>query len=324
MKEMKILKQAINVKDDLLDIEELKFLKENPRVYAVTYGKPDFENLLEEQQQKFIYEKLSDEPSVKKLRPDIKRHGGLIEPILVRMDTMEVIEGNSRLAVYHKLNKEHPGQDWGFIHCDTVESLTDDQQAAYLNEIHVKGKTPWLAYAKANNAYLIYEKGKDIEYIAELLGETRLEIQKRIDIITMIKENNDFNHRHFSYYDVVVRNRKISKAIKEEKLPYLLSDIRNLGSDEARNDFTALEMRNKLPEILGRSKILKKYNEKDIDLDEAYQRAKISNIEENVRKATNLLSDVSKEKVNALDKPRLDALKQNVKTLLEHQIGLKK
>ena len=99
MKEMKLLGEPIQLSDDYLEVDKLKFLKDNPRVYACTYGEPNFNNLTEEQQQDIIFMKLQQEPSVRNLKPEIKRHGGLMEPILVRLDTMEVIEGNSRLAV---------------------------------------------------------------------------------------------------------------------------------------------------------------------------------------------------------------------------------
>ena len=102
--EIKILERAIPLGSDMMNIRQLKFLKDNPRVYACTHGEPDFDQLLEEEQQDIIYSRLLDEPSVKNLERDVKRHGGLMEPILVRLDTKEVIEGNSRLAVYRKLD----------------------------------------------------------------------------------------------------------------------------------------------------------------------------------------------------------------------------
>ncbi len=315
MQEMKILRDVIPVSDDLIEIDKLKFLTDNPRVYAVVYSEPNFEDESPDEQQKIIYDKLSQEPSVKNLKPDIQRHGGLMEPILVRWDRMEVIEGNSRLAVYRQLHEQYPDQDWGLIHCNIVKELTELQQAAFLSQIHVKGKTQWSAYEKANFAYVRYERKMEVEDIAELLRETSQEIQKRIDVIEMIKENNDTKRRHFSYYDVIVRNPDILNAIKNNKLPNLLSDIKNLGSDEENNDFNALDMRKKLPAILRKSNVLKKYNAKTIDLDEAYQRAKTSRVEDKVKKATGLISDVSIKEIKSLEKPRFDALKQHVNKL---------
>ena len=76
---------------------------------------------------------------------------------MVRHDTMEVIEGNSRLAAYKKLYdaEEEERDQWEFILCQIVSSLTKEQLAAYLHQLHVKGKTNWTAYEKANFAYVI-------------------------------------------------------------------------------------------------------------------------------------------------------------------------
>ncbi|MCY4489590.1 MAG: hypothetical protein OXF11_21115 [Deltaproteobacteria bacterium] len=140
-KHVTILGEAVPVASGEVDIYKLKFLRDNPRVYACTHGEPGFEDRTEEEQQELILERLREEPSVRNLVPDVKRHGGLIEPIFVRNDTMEVIEGNSRLAVYRLLDQRNEEGEWGRVQCELVSSLTEDQQAAFLNQVHVKGKT---------------------------------------------------------------------------------------------------------------------------------------------------------------------------------------
>jgi len=317
MTAMKILGENIEIIDDYILIRKLKFLKDNPRVYACTHGEQNFENLSEEEQQEVIYKKLLKEPSVKNLLPEIKRHGGLMESILIRHDTMEVIEGNSRLAVYLKLYKETTGDDWELIPCDIVSSLTDDQQAAFLNQIHVKGKTQWSAFEKANFAYVRKEKGNDYKDIAKLFGESEATIRIRVKGIQMMKNNGDSNLSHFSYYDVIVRKPNISEEVKEGgKLPNLLAEIKRLGSDEESNIFTAQDLRKKIPAVLKKTKVLRKYQEGKYSLDQAYQLAKISDIEEKVKQATALLEDVSKRNIDQLEQNSLNAIKQAVRKLL--------
>ena len=68
MKEMKLMRKTIQLRDDYLDIHDLKFLKDNPRVYACTHGEPDFNRLPEEEQQELIYKRLLQEPSVKNFK----------------------------------------------------------------------------------------------------------------------------------------------------------------------------------------------------------------------------------------------------------------
>ena len=315
-RERTLLGETIQLRDDYIDIDTLKFLKDNPRVYACTHGLPDFENWTEEEQQDEIFKQLLQEPSVKNLLPEVRRHKGLVEPILVRYDTMEVIEGNSRLAVYRKLRDENFNGDWQFIPCEIVSKLTDKQQAAFLNEIHVKGKTQWSAYEKANFAYVRKIKGWNFDQISTLFGESSGTIRKRFNVIKMMKDNGDNDQSHFSYYESIVGNREISKAIKNEDLRSLiLAKIKNLGSGDEEDHFTALELRKKLPVILEKPKVLKRYMNHQTDLDGGYQLAKISHVEEKVRQARTLLEDVSKQDVIQLETNRFNAFKQVVKGL---------
>ncbi len=204
--EIKILQQTVQVDNDYLNIDDLKFLRDNPRVYSCIYDEPDFDTLSEDEQQEKIFEKLEAEPSVRNLKPEIERHGGLMERILVRYDTKEVIEGNSRLAVYRILHEETKKEDWEFIPCNIVQKLSDEQQIAYLNQIHIKGKTKWSAYEKANFAYARRTQGFSIPKIAELFGESEATIRTRIKGVEMMRNNNDRKRSHFSYYDILVRN----------------------------------------------------------------------------------------------------------------------
>lgn len=325
MKKLKILGEDVDVKDDYIDINECRFLKDNPRVYTVTHGEPGFDNKHEEQQQEIIYEKLLEEPSVSNLIPEIKRHGGLMESILIRLDTMEVIEGNSRLAVYRKLYKDTGSGDWEFIPCDTVSSLTDKQQATFLNQIHVKGKTNWSAYEKANFAYVRRSRGWSFQDISKLFGESDGTIRRRVKAIEMMKENDDQNYQNFSYYEVLYNNKDIQNEMEKiDGYEDLLLDIKRGAENGEPDCFSAQDLRNKLPVVLKKTKILKQYVAKKITLDEAFQRAKISHIEENVRQAYSLLEDVSKAKVQELEQSRFNAFKQDVKKLSRQTDRIKK
>lgn len=70
---------------------------DNPRVYSVVRANG------KQPTQEEIQQQLSDLEHVKELREDIKRNGGLIEPLIVRGGSLDVLEGNSRLAAYRKL-----------------------------------------------------------------------------------------------------------------------------------------------------------------------------------------------------------------------------
>lgn len=314
--DMKILRESVEYNEDYMDIDGLKFLKDNPRVYAVTHGELDFEQKPEEEQQDIILDKLKHEPSVKNLVPEVERHGGLIEPILVRLDTREVIEGNSRLAAYRILREKGARGEWDRISCYLVSTLTDEQQAAFLNQVHVKGKTQWSAYEKANFAFVRKINGWAVDRIAELFGESGPTIYKRINAIRTMKESGDNERSHFSYYDVVVRKPEIYGKIGEspEFRDRLFEEIRNVGTGDGQK-FTAQDLRNGLPAIIKKPKILNRYVNGDVEFDEAWDRARVSPAEDRVKRALSLLEEISKTDVGGLRQNSLNSLTQAVKKL---------
>lgn len=314
--EIKILQETVQVSNDYHNIYELRFLKDNPRVYSCIYDELDFEDLPEALQQEKIFEKLKAEPSVKNLVRDIQRHGGLMERILVRLDTMQVIEGNSRLAVYRILHEKTRNEDWELIPCDIVQKLSDEQQIAYLNQIHVKGKTEWSAYEKANFAYARKTQGFALPKIAELFGESQGTIRTRIRVVEMMRNNNDRDRSHFSHYDVLVRNHSSDMNQHPDLKSALLERIRNLGDTEDEDsDFTAQELRKKLPPIIKKPRVLKKYIEGSLSLDNAYQRAKISNVQEKIREAKAILEGIERRNINGLERNDFNAFKQDLNRL---------
>ena len=316
---MKILGTEVRLGDDYHDIHDLIFYRDNPRVYACTHSVPDFEELTQDEQQLVIFEKLKEQESFKSLLPDVRRHGGLMESILVRWDTREVVEGNSRLAVYRYLADDDDDGDgeWDLIPCNIASALTDEQMAAFLSQVHIKGKTKWSAYEKANFAYVRRQAGWSVPKIAEHVGESPSSVHQRIRVVERMKSNRDSNLQHFSFYEVIERNSVIKQEVDgtPEFSDFLLSRIRSFDTPEEENLFTAQELRDKLPRVIQKPKVLKALVAGSIDLDEAHERARISRVEETVRKARGLLEDVSRRHVRELDKPRYNAFKQDVRRL---------
>src|ERR1017187_3237348 len=84
----------IPVRTVMLEQSKLQFFPDNPRVYSVL--REDGQAPTQEE----IRDRLLEMEHVKHLIQDIKTNGGLIEPLIVREGTLEVLEGNSRLAAY--------------------------------------------------------------------------------------------------------------------------------------------------------------------------------------------------------------------------------
>ena len=323
--DMKILGASVVYADDDMDIDALNFLKDNPRVYAVTHGEAGFDQMTQEEQQNTIFEKLQNEPSVKNLVGEIERHGGLIERVLVRVDTKEVIEGNSRLAAYRILRNKDRDGDWDRIPCHVISTLTDDQQAALLHQVHVKGKTQWSAYEKANFAYVRKTGGWSVARIATVFGESPATIYKRIKAITIMAQSGDNKQKHFSYYDVIVRNPAIYNRVSESTVlrERLFDEIRNVGSGNAQK-LTAQDLRKGFPAIIERPRVLSRYVNGEIDFAEASERATVSPAEKRVRRALSLLDEISASDVDDLRSNSVNSLRQAVKKLDRETVRIRR
>ena len=234
------------------------------------------------------------------------------------MDTNEVIEGNSRLAVYKLLRDGAAEGDWGYIPCHIISTLTERQQAAYLNQVHVKGKAQWSAYEKANFAYARRVGGWGPEEIAELFGESRPTIRTRISVIELMKDSEDQDRTHFSHYNVLVRTPAIWQEVRKADAfrDRVIGEIKALKAvSEDTEDITAQDLRNKLPVIIKKPKVLRRYTAGEIELKEAYDRAKVSRAEERAKQALALLEEVSRRDVADLDQNSVNSLKQAVRKL---------
>ncbi|MCY4324360.1 MAG: hypothetical protein OXD00_11850 [Gammaproteobacteria bacterium] len=323
---MKLRGTDVLLRNDFISIHELIFYRENPRVYALTHAHPGFAELMESEQQEIIFNELKEQESYKKLLPDVRKNNGLMEPVLVRWDTMEVVEGNSRLAVYRHLSEKEPEGEWDLIPCNIASDLTDEQMVAFLSQVHVKGKTTWSAYEKANFAYVRKQAGWSSEKIADHFGESKGTIYKRIRVVERMKHNSDSNQKHFSYYEVIETKPELKQAIdgNSEFAEILLTSIRSFDSSGRPADFTAQEMRDKLPKIIEKPKVMKAFISGSVDLHEAYERARISKVEETVRKARGLLQDVGLRNIRELDLPRYNAFKVDMKNLKKEVVRISK
>ena len=331
MSTMKILGKEIHYSEDYKEIDALKFFIDNPRVYSVVREIPGFDSLTEEEKQEKIFEKLLKEPSVKNLKDEVKRHGGLLEPIVVSMNTWEVVEGNSRLAVYKELHDSQADGDWGLIPCRLISKIEDDQLAAYLSQIHIKGKTKWPAFEKYNFAYVRFIKSttngnpkkEAYSQIANLFGESEATIRHRVKVIKLMEDRQDNVRGNLSYYDVLVRNADSLKLIESGGLNTLLGEIKRSGEahidgdeeDEDKKEFTAQEMRRALPNLIQKPKLLNQYENGKITFKEAASRAEVSECKQNVVRATSFLGDISKRDIGRLSVNDFNAFAQSFKRL---------
>ena len=306
-----IMGEEVAASHVLVPIQELLFLPDNPRVYAAVREMPGMDQLTIEERQQRIFKRLLSEPSVRNLIPEIKRDGGLQEPIIVRWDTKQVIEGNSRLAVYRHLHETSRDVQWTKIRCLIVAKLTHDQQTRLLGQSHLHGKTDWSRYAKALFCYRwVIEEDRAANVLHDISGITVGEIKKNVKVIQLMNKSDDDKQSHFSHYEILVRNRAISSALdtNEALRETLLAQIKT-------GAFTAQQLRDRLPAVITKPRILRKYEREEIDLEDAYDRAKTSTTEKRLKSIRDRLDDIERGEINKLERNEIRAVQQVVKQI---------
>jgi hypothetical protein len=267
--EISILNKKIPIKVEDMDIFDLHFWVENPRVNSAIKRKhgnkpisdKDVENLLKE------------EEHVKELYQEIKKHGGLIDEIVVKGKT--VLEGNSRLCAYRMLyRKAEEAQDedemlkWLYIKARIIpDGTTDEQIFTILGNWHIKGKKQWDTFEKA--AYLKRMKadhGYSTDRIAEIIGDSQTFVEQNIEAHDLMIEHKVFEPSKFSYFIELVKNKSIKE--EQEKDPHVRTKIiKAIKNDQ----FSKAEQIRHVPKVLKDKVAKRSFFEQDEPFSEALE-----------------------------------------------------
>ena len=254
--------KSIPVTREELAQKNLRFYPENPRVYSVL--RADDRTPSQEE----ILEHLGATDHVKQLVQDIKRDGGLTDPVVVRAGTMEVLEGNSRLAAYRLLAEQDPIK-WGKMRCMVLPRDVPDQLIfALLGQYHIKGKLAWEPYEKAGFLYRRYKQhGDDIEVLAKEIGMKKGEAEQLVRTYGFMVGQKDRERTHWSYYDEYLKSREIKKArsLHPELDGVFVDIVHNDG------DVQAMDVRTKLAKVCKHPKPLQRLISGAASLHQAYQ-----------------------------------------------------
>lgn len=228
--------REINYEYRIMDINEIRFYRKNPRIASILAEHPG------EITDKVINEILWDRSETHKLFHRIGKDGGLIHPILVYRG--EVLEGNTRLCCYKYLYNLEKGEKWKLIKCHVIlDDLTQDEIYRLLCTEHIEGKIEWDPYEKANlYCKMKHEEGKTLEQISEDVGESAPTVGYRIKAYKLMVKNGIIDKNKYSHFEQLVRNpdiqeikkrdsaveQKIIELIKEERIPKA-TDVRLIG-----------------------------------------------------------------------------------------------
>jgi hypothetical protein len=190
-----------------MSLNELKFFYKNPRVYStvhLTFGS--------EPTQDEIFRVMKLQQHVLDLKKQIKSSNGLIEPVIVKQDTNEVVEGNSRLAAYKLLYDGEPTK-WSTILCEVLpKDITKDQIDELIGSFHMTGKLKWDPYEQAAWLWrLEKEENKSMDELKSLLHMGAEKIKNYLKTYQFMREHNLTKQSEFSYYLVLKTNRNVQK-----------------------------------------------------------------------------------------------------------------
>jgi hypothetical protein len=252
----------IPIHTENIEQAKLRFYPDNPRVYSVVRGNGSVPR------QEEIQKRLLEMEHVKELIQDIKLNGGLIEPLVVRDGTYEVLEGNSRLAAYRFLAKSNPLK-WGYVKCNLLPDGIDEALIfALLGQYHIKGKKDWVPYEQAGFLYRRFKNHHiDISVLAVEIGLSTKRVNHLIDTYQFMVDNGEDDINRWSYYDEYLKSNKIRRA--REQHPELDKLVVNkIRSEEIER---AMDLRDELPVICDRPKVLQKFISGAYDFAEAYE-----------------------------------------------------
>ena len=256
-------KVVVDVK--YIDNRDLKFFVKNPRIYSIVREAD------EEPSQEDIEDKLKEMDHVRDLVKRIRRHGGLIEALIVRKDTSEVIEGNSRLAAYRILFQEDPSK-WQKVKCHILPAnIKRSLISSLLGEYHFKGKKGWPKFEEAGFLCRCFHEEKvSIEELVEESGLRKSEVEHLIETYKFMEDNNDTHASRWSYYDVYLKSKKLKKLRDN----YPTFDTVVVGMIKKEEFKEARDVRDKLPLICnGSKKVIDNFLEKKIDFEAAVSKA---------------------------------------------------
>jgi hypothetical protein len=318
--EIVVLDQKIFTTIEQVDIYFLTFWKENPRVNSVLnreYGNIDVPDDL-------IEEILWKENHVKELYQDIRKHGGLIDEILVKGNV--VLEGNSRLCAYRKLHKKSLEQNdiegiskWAKIRSRIIPVDTKQEIIfTILGTWHIRGKQQWDTFEKA--AYLKRmneEFGYSIEKIADMISESKPFVENNIAAHDLMVKNNVYDLSKFSYFFELEKNRKITQIFdtEPEVKPQVIKAIINNQLERAE------EIRD-LPKVLNDKVAKREFLDEEGQLKDALEISKVRNPEyddsfyNQIKKTTRILKECP---VSRIDEIKDDNKKINYVKMLHKE-----
>lgn len=269
----------VRTKNTRLPVNKLKFYPDNPRIYSAI-GAADKPPTQEE-----IHAKLSRMDHVKELIQDIKLNGDLIDPIIVKSGTYEVLEGNSRLAAYRELASVDPIK-WGKMRSVVLPQDIDDALVfALLGQYHIKGKKDWQPYEQAGFLQRRHKQQEvPIDQLAHELGINPGDARTLVGTYEFMLDGGIRDSNKWSFAFEYNKSRKM----KKHRRAYAHLDAVIVRGIKQNQFGTAMEFRDGLKDLGDApEKAVRRFAEGELSFDEAVDAAQSSGNTNEVYKRLN-------------------------------------
>ena len=254
----------IPVRNCELSQADLRFFVDNPRIYSILRANG------EDPDQVDIERTLCEMDHVKALIQDIRRDGGLTDPVIVKDGSLEVLEGNSRLAAYRVLFNRNPSK-WARMKCKVLPSNLDEKLIfALLGQYHIRGKKDWAPFEQAG---FLYRRSTNHDIgtaqLAQEIGLTKPKVEHLVATYQFMLDHDETDTARWSYYDEYLKSRKVKKA----RLAYSSLDDLVVEKIKSGEIARAVDVRDNLPTICSVPKVLKKFAHETSDFNDALAQA---------------------------------------------------
>lgn len=258
--------KEISVETREMEQSKLRFYEENPRVYSIVRTSTQAPTQAE------IYERLLEMEHVKELVQDIRRNQGLLDPVVVKRESHEVLEGNSRLAAYRFLAGKDPIK-WGKMKCVILPKGVDESLVfALLGQYHIKGKKDWAPYEQAGFLFRRHKNHNiSVEELAEELGLGKSVAARLLETYEFMLTHKERNISRWSYYEEYLKSRIVRKNLRSQYPGMDQLIVKKIRSGEIDK---AVDIRDKL-KIIAKAplRLRKRFADGSLDFEDCYERA---------------------------------------------------
>jgi hypothetical protein len=194
--------------------DEIVLDAKNPRIQYIIGRSPV--GLSQEQLEELLWSK----DAVKALGNSIKTNGGVLEAIIVQKHDGQLIvrEGNCRTVAVRRMARQDPENPaYGTLPAEVYDdTLTNEDLAVLLADMHVAGKIRWDAYEQAKHVWdLYYGYGKTYEWLSDHLRLSKSRITQDLKAYQATKEYleshpSPVNVEKFSFFQELMRKRGLA------------------------------------------------------------------------------------------------------------------